>query len=191
MTPAWLLQRYLQSKHAARVAWAEIDEPHAVDDVLVRLLAADLAPVELRLDHRLEILQRVGRSMVLQRILPERAGELVLMDDDLRLAEIFHAACVIAMQMRKHDVVDVVGADAHHVEPRRQHAFLAPDMREEFLQSIDRPAPVRTTPIRVAARVEQDIAVRMFDIIGGDGNIDEVARAGSEFSPSPLSCWRP
>ena len=191
MTPAWLRKRYLQAKHAARMARAEIYEPDAVDDILVRLLAADLAPVQLRLDHRLEILERVGRSMILQGILPERAGELVLMDDDLRLAEIFDAACMIAMEMRKHDVVDVVGADAHHVEPGRKHAFLAADMREKFLQTIDRPAPVRTAPVRDGSPYRTVYCRRHVRCNRRRREYRRPARAGSGSRPSRLSCWRP
>src|SRR6185437_8089188 len=78
-------QRNLQPQHAARMAGPEVHQPHALDDILIRLLARDLAPVQLRLDDRLQILERIRRAMILQCILPERAGELVLMHNDLRL----------------------------------------------------------------------------------------------------------
>ena len=99
MTPCWLAQTDQKAEHAARMTGAEIEQPHAFDNILVRLVARDFPPAQLRLDDRLEILQRIGRAVVLQRVLPEGACKLVLMHDDLRLAEIFDAARMVAMQM--------------------------------------------------------------------------------------------
>ena len=154
---------------------AEIQEPHTLDDILVRLFLRDLPPVQIGLDHRIEILERVGRSMILQGILSKGARELILMNDDVRLAEILNAACMIAVEMREHHMFHVVRADAHHVEAGWKHALLTADMGEEFLQTVNRPAPIRTAPVRMASGIEQDVAVGMFDVIGGDGNIDDLA----------------